>query len=105
MIFLDVITKLPFGFYCTAPVCVFQRWTGSNTNPNNNDGQGRPGTDRSNIALLESQSYEEGSLAYYSPYTKNGHLGRNYPRNLDEATFLGFSREELQDLAVLGTRK
>jgi len=30
--------------------CVHFQWTGSNTNPNNNDGQGRQGTDRHNIA-------------------------------------------------------
>ena len=36
------------------------RWTGSNTNPNNNDGQGRAGTDRSNIVLLRAQNYPEG---------------------------------------------
>lgn len=30
--------------------CVHFQWTGSNTNPNNNDGQGREGTDRHNIA-------------------------------------------------------
>lgn len=28
------------------------QWTGSNTNPNNNDGQGAAGSDRSNILLL-----------------------------------------------------
>ena len=33
--------------------CVHFQWTGSNTNPNNNDGQGQQGSDRSNIALLE----------------------------------------------------
>jgi len=30
--------------------CVHFQWTGSNNNPNNNDGQGRAGTDRHNIA-------------------------------------------------------
>jgi len=33
--------------------CVHFQWTGSNTNPDNNDGQGKEGTDRSNIALLQ----------------------------------------------------
>lgn len=33
--------------------CIHFQWTGSNTNPNNNDGQGKRGTDRSNIALQE----------------------------------------------------
>lgn len=33
----------------------FFRWTGSNKNPLNNDGQGLPGTDRSNIVLLTNK--------------------------------------------------
>ncbi|XP_038054234.1 protein DD3-3-like [Patiria miniata] len=81
------------------------QWTGSNTNPNNNDGQGLPGTDRSNIVMLESPAYAEGGLSYYAPYTKNGQLGRNYPLNLDETTFLGFSRADLQDMAVLSSHQ
>eukprot|EP00042_Codosiga_hollandica_P057950 m.867356 g.867356 ORF g.867356 m.867356 type:complete len:1326 (+) comp59728_c0_seq2:80-4057(+) len=34
--------------------CIHFQWTGSNTNPNNNDGQGKEGTDRSNVALTEN---------------------------------------------------
>jgi hypothetical protein len=34
--------------------CVHFHWSGSNTNPRNNAGQGLQGTDRSNIALLET---------------------------------------------------
>jgi len=33
--------------------CVHFQWTGSDTNPGNNDGQGRQGTDRSNVAMLK----------------------------------------------------
>lgn len=33
--------------------CIHFQWTGSNTNPNNNDGQGKQGTDRSNIVVME----------------------------------------------------
>lgn len=40
--------------------CIHFQWTGSNTNPNNNDGQGKQGTDRSNIALLETIRGEGG---------------------------------------------
>lgn len=79
------------------------RWTGSNTNPNNNDGQGRAGTDRSNIALLRAQNYPEGM-----PKTETfGHWGNNYPEKLDafNTSFLGLSREDRQSLATLGTRK
>jgi hypothetical protein len=32
-----------------------ERWTGSNTNPPNNDGQGLQGTDRSNIIMLKER--------------------------------------------------
>lgn len=31
------------------------QWTGSNTNPNNNDGQGLAGSDRSNMLLLDTK--------------------------------------------------
>jgi len=40
--------------------CIHFQWTGSNTNPNNNDGQGKQGTDRSNIVL---QEYNRGEGA------------------------------------------
>lgn len=40
--------------------CVHFQWTGSNTNPNNNDGQGKQGTDRHNVALLEKVRGEGG---------------------------------------------
>lgn len=41
-------------------------WTGSNTNPDNNDGQGKQGTDRSNIVPLRVQKYGKES---YSDFT------------------------------------
>mmetsp|Transcript_24311 Transcript_24311/g.72639 ORF Transcript_24311/g.72639 Transcript_24311/m.72639 type:complete len:1418 (-) Transcript_24311:1276-5529(-) len=46
--------------------CIHFQWTGSNTNPNNNDGQGKQGTDRSNIVLLENVRGEgaRGVLRY-----------------------------------------
>jgi hypothetical protein len=40
--------------------CIHFQWTGSNTNPHNNDGQGQQGSDRSNIALLEKVRGEGG---------------------------------------------
>jgi len=43
----------PNRLHMTEGDCVHFQWTGSNTNPNNNDGQGKQGTDRSNVALLE----------------------------------------------------
>jgi len=34
-------------------------WTGSNTNPNNNDGQGKQGTDRSNMVVQRVDQYDK----------------------------------------------
>ncbi|KAJ8047707.1 Protein DD3-3 [Holothuria leucospilota] len=79
---------------------VHMQWTGSNTNPRNNDGQGLAGTDRSNVVLIAEQVYPEGSDAYHSPYTKNGHWGSNYPMRLSDSTFLGLGREDLINLAI-----
>ncbi|XP_071960552.1 protein DD3-3-like [Antedon mediterranea] len=81
------------------------QWTGSNTNPTNNDGQGLQGTDRSNVVPLTEQVYPEGSDLYYQPYSKFGHFGNNIPMHLDNASFLGFSRTDLENLAVLGNRQ
>lgn len=64
------------------------QWTGSNTNPNNNDGQGKAGTDRSNVLLLSSNEW-----------------GRNYPSLLDKTNLLGLDRNILQNLAVLDNRQ
>jgi len=83
------------------------QWTGSNTNPNNNAGQGRQGTDRSNIVLLRSKNYDEPSptdtdgdngITY-------GHYGNSYPtKDIEKDTFLGFSADDVQRLAgVLDT--
>lgn len=79
------------------------RWTGSNTNPNNNDGQGRAGTDRSNVVLLHEQNYAEGMVKTET----FGHWGNNYPENLDttNTSFLGLSRADRQALATLETSK
>ncbi|XP_006822467.2 protein DD3-3-like [Saccoglossus kowalevskii] len=78
------------------------QWTGSNTNPNNNDGQGLAGTDRSNLVLLGEQVYTEGENSNpYEPYNKYGHLGLNTPMHLDNVTFLGLNQQDLINLAVL----
>ena len=74
------------------------RWTGSNTNPNNNDGQGQAGSDRSNMVLLNAQNFPEGT----PEPEKFGHWGNNYPAHLDDnSTFLGWSRADRQSLATL----
>jgi len=39
--------------------CVHWAWTGSNTNPNHNDGQGKQGTDRSNVCPMRVDRYDK----------------------------------------------
>ena len=86
-------------------ILIISRWTGSNTNPNNNDGQGRAGTDRSNIILLRKQNFPEGTPGLAVPLQlKHGHWGNSYPAHLeDNITFLGLPRADRQSLAVLDT--
>lgn len=60
------------------------QWTGSNTNPNNNDGQGKAGTDRTNVVLLSDNEW-----------------GKNYPSLLDKSNLLGMDKTSLNHLAVL----
>jgi len=72
-------------------------WTGSNTNPDNNDGQGKEGTDRSNICPLTQAQY---SKQYYSDIDNNyayeqtrmsyGDLGNSYPDYVEEPVY-GFA--------------
>ena len=84
-------------------------WTGSNTNPENNDGQGRAGADRSNICPLTQQQYAkvkqkqtqtDKNLArarnIYSIVDKNyiefnsgavGDLGNNYPDYVEKPDY------------------
>lgn len=63
------------------------RWTGSNTNPNNNDGQGKQGTDRSNIVVMSEANYDgaetdenEDSIGEIN----KGSLLNNYPAYVSE---------------------
>lgn len=83
------------------------RWTGSNTNPNNNDGQGKAGTDRSNIVLLTGQNYPEGTPGVAVPIgEKFGHWGNSYPANLNSnSTFLGLTLRDREILAMLSNGK
>lgn len=74
------------------------QWTGSNTNPGNNAGQGTRGSDRSNVVLLAEQIYPEGTDDKIDTY---GHWGRSYPEHLDNTTLLGLSREDQIKLALL----
>lgn len=83
------------------------RWTGSNTNPNNNDGQGRAGTDRSNMVLLRMMNYDEGTPGRAVPRgEKFGHYGNSYPQHLSHnETFLSLNETARQHLAMLSPSK
>ena len=75
------------------------RWTGSNTNNANNDGNGQARSDRNNIVLLNSPVYPEGNGVQFGPGPKFGQYGLNYPMHLDNGTFLGLSRSDAESLA------
>jgi len=92
-------------WYLNFLIVLFFRWTGSNTNPPNNDGQGLQRTDRTNLVLQASAVYPEGTGKAYVGTRKYGHWGRSYPEVLDNVTFLGLSRDDLVRLAVLEPRK
>ena len=82
------------------------RWTGSDTNPRNNDGEGRRGQDRSNIAQLTQQQYPEGTPGKAVPENlKNGHFGNSYPAHLNAVKFLGLARADLSTLAATALSK
>lgn len=77
--------------YCV-PCCV---------GANNNDGQGRAGSDRSNIVLLRDQNYPEGTPGKAVPLgRKFGHFGNSYPAHLDNGSFLGLPHHIRDNLAV-----
>jgi hypothetical protein len=81
------------------------RWTGSNTNPHNNDGQGRAGTDRSNVVLQQTSPYQEGTGLPYVGIGKNGHWGRSYPEMVRSTSFLGLGEDDIINLAILRNRE
>jgi len=76
------------------------QWTGSNTNPNNNAGQGLQGTDRSNAVILGGNYYNKIG---YTPSTGTvGNSFRSYPGKVNGG-FLGMSTFMQKKLAVLTT--
>jgi len=61
-------------------------WTGSNTNPNNNDGQGKQGTDRSNMVCSRDITYDntlynnfEWDMLFPDGEIDEGSAGASYP--------------------------
>jgi len=68
-------------------------WTGSNTNPDNNDGQGKEGTDRSNLCPLTQPQYDKSSYSNvdnnvaYANEGSVGDLGTSYPDYVEEPSY------------------
>lgn len=75
------------------------RWTGSNTNNPNNDGNGQARSDRNNIVQLGEPTYDEGSLKSFGPGAVYGKYGVNYPAHVVNSSFLGLSQQDLLHLA------
>jgi hypothetical protein len=87
------------------------QWIGSNTNPNNNAGEGPAGYDRSNIVAISNQVYDEGQpttgLNVVMPTGKLrtvGQWGRVYPAHLSDDTvgLMGLSYADRARLATAG---
>jgi len=92
------------------------QWTGSNTNPNNNAGQGRAGSDRSNIVMSRNANYQEWQLQTIDGQTVYGQWGTMYPQMLPRPgwanpinpdtqafpniAFMGFGYSDLMTLAT-----
>jgi len=100
----------PNKLHCSEGEYVHFQWTGSNTNPNNNDGQGRQGSDRSNIVPMRAKNYEEpmsaGRVTDGTTPATFGHLGNSYPAVISgevgtEGSFLGLTEDQLISLALL----
>jgi hypothetical protein len=78
------------------------QWTGSNTNPNNNAGQGRAGSDRANVNIMRGPAYVETGVQETRPPTL-GHFGRQFPGRVDASwKFLGLDEADLKLLALSG---
>merc|ERR1719474_1133261 len=90
----NIVQTYPATEYIFVPEQSFQRvgdcvhfaWTGSNTNPNNNDGQGKQGTDRSNMVVLRLDQYNKSAYSNFEwdmTYENNaidiGSPGNVYP--------------------------
>ena len=89
----------------TLPVgsCVHIQWTGSNTNPRNNDGQGLRGTDRSNMVLL-GLGQNANLVRAPTPVGFGGSYGvwsSSYPQSIRNSRLLNVSMETADNLATL----
>jgi len=76
--------------------CIHFQWTGSNTNPNNNDGQGKQGTDRHNIVLLEKNRGEGSGGRGVSRYGGAGQDGATWTTLNMDPGFENFQGAKMQ---------
>jgi hypothetical protein len=82
------------------------QWTGSDTNPNNNAGQGRQGTDRSNVVLSRAANFEEGQPeSVRGGLQTRGQLGNSYFHETASLPFLGLSESDRLSLATLNIKQ
>jgi len=73
------------------------QWTGADTNPHNNAGEGPRGTDRSNVALLKDITFNNGvSLA-----NTHGHWASSIPGQIRPGSLFGFSETDAVKLATI----
>merc|ERR1719203_2729234 len=87
-------------------------WTGSNTNPNNNDGQGKQGTDRSNFVAQRIEQYDttlysnfEWDMAFDEGLRDQGSAAVSYPgfvKNPDGYVIPDFLQQELNTASFGG---
>ena len=80
---------------------VNSRWTGADSNPRNNAGQGQAGTDRSNICLLRANKYVK-SGATKAGEKAHGHYASSYPDTLGNTELMGLSLDRRIDLCASG---
>ena len=66
------------------------QWAGSNNNPQNNDGEGTPGTDRSNIVTLGAPNYNIPTKRNVFVGEKKWMIERSQYRTYEDAKRHGF---------------
>lgn len=86
--------------------CVHPMWVGSNTNPNNNAGQGRQGSDRSNIVGMTNRhlwARQEGpklDMSVLPDAAERGRWSESYPASIKSVPFLGWDEDTTNKLAL-----
>jgi len=82
------------------------QWTGSNRNPQNNDGEGRAGTDRSNMVILKPPQFAEGNPNLpVAQDLVSGQFGGSIPDCLCNSTLMDFTYTDRNLMAVAGNTR